>query len=284
MIIADTHAKASGSSTRPFFVLAFALTWGVQLPAVAARAGLLPGGAGAYLPLAMLGVLGPLLAALWLTARAGGPAAVGQLCAGLLRWRASPSQYALALLVPGALLSGGLWLAQSVGYAGPLAFPPDPERWLAAVVIALAEELAWRGYALPRLQARHGAFAASGLLGMLWTLWHIPMFLGLGVSLALLPWMLLYFIGGSLLFTFLYQRSSGSLALVVLAHLAAHANNSHAALPEQVVPLILHSLIYAALGLSLALLDRDTFSDLRPAQPEPRTPLRDSHVGLRRVR
>jgi membrane protease YdiL (CAAX protease family) len=38
----------------------------------------------------------------------------------------------------------------------------------------VGEELAWRSYALPRLQARFGAVGAGLILGILWAAWHLP--------------------------------------------------------------------------------------------------------------
>lgn len=39
----------------------------------------------------------------------------------------------------------------------------------------LPEELAWRGYVLDRLQARQNPLAASLIIGVAWTLWHLPL-------------------------------------------------------------------------------------------------------------
>jgi hypothetical protein len=61
--------------------------------------------------------------------------------------------------------------------------------------------------------------------------------------------MLLYFTGVSLLLTWIYNGTKGSLLLATLAHLGAHLNNSHRALPDEVVPLLTHAIVYAALGL-----------------------------------
>lgn len=233
----------------PFFLLTFAITWGLQLPGVFAQQGLLPGRPEAYLPFVGLGIFGPLLAATVLTARQGGRPALRELYGRLLLWRVNPLWYVAALLVPTLLLSGVLGLLQLAGRQGPLAYLPAGGALAMGLVISVAEEVGWRGYALPRLEARYGAFLGSTLLGVVWYVWHIPMFVGLGVPLDLVLVMLLYFTGASLFMSWIARGTGGSLLLASLAHWGAHLNNSHRALPGDVVPLLVHAVVYAALGL-----------------------------------
>jgi membrane protease YdiL (CAAX protease family) len=240
--------RSQPNRTLPFFVLVFALTWGLQVPGLLARAGVLPGDPKLYLPFAGLGMLGPLAAALILTLREGGKPALGALFRPLLSWRVSPRWYVAALL-PALLLTLLLVLLNLAGRPGPIAYVPTLGGLLFGILASISEEVAWRGYALPRLQKSWGSFAASGLLGVLWYLWHIPMFIGQGVPLNLFLVMLLYFVGASLFLTRIYNGTGGSLLLVSLGHLAAHLNNSHRALPAEVLPLVAHAIVYGAFGL-----------------------------------
>ena len=234
----------------PFFLLTFAITWGLQVPGVLALRGLLPGDPRFYVPFAGLGMFGPAVAAVVLAHREGGRAGVKALLAPLLRWRVHPGLYALALL-PAMALTLLLYLLNLAGRHGPVAYLPTAGGVVFGVFASVVEELGWRGYALPRLQKRWGGFAASGLLGGVWYAWHLPMFAAVGVPLNLALVMLLYFTGASLLLTRLVNAGGGSLLVAVVGHLAAHLNNSHRALPLEVVPLVAHAVIYAALGLAL---------------------------------
>jgi uncharacterized protein len=245
------HERHPSDSVTRFFLGAFVITWTLQLPAVLAKAGVLSAPLEAYMPLAMLGVLGPLAAATWLSARAGGKAEVRALYARLLRYRVHLGWYAVALLLPGVALTAVLLLLRAAGWQGDVIFLPTIGGIIAAVVISVGEEVGWRGYALPRLQRRYGPFGTSGLIAIAWTLWHVPMFIGAGVPLSLLLVMFLLFAGGSLMYTWIYNGTGGSLLLVVLAHIGAHLNNSHAALPDVVLPAVVHAVIYAAIGYTV---------------------------------
>ena len=130
----------------------------------------------------LLGGLGPLLAALGVTAHELGGAGVRALLGQLLRWRVHPGWYAVALLGSVALALAQVALVVLLTGAALPPLPP-PSRWLAVPIAflmtvllrgGLYEEVGWRGYALPRLQRRWGALPASLLLGLIWACWHLP--------------------------------------------------------------------------------------------------------------
>jgi uncharacterized protein len=90
-------------------------------------------------------------------------------------------------------------------------------------VLSNGEEIGWRGYALPRLQARHGAFIASLIIGVIWAFWHMPKFLTVGSAQDYSFWLyLLDTIAKSILYTWIYNNTKSSLLLVTLFHAAAN--------------------------------------------------------------
>jgi uncharacterized protein len=240
---------AQRRATIAFFAIAFAFTWSLQLPGALARVGVVSLEPALYLPLAVLGIFGPMVAAVWLTLKDGGRPALRSLFASLLAWRVSPAWYLLALFVPGALMSAVLYAMRLAGHQGAWHFLADAPRLVSAILISVAEEPGWRAYALPRLTAVYGPVRGSCWLGAIWALWHVPMFMAVGVPMVLAPAMLVYFVGGSLFMTWLYLGSAGSLLIAVLAHLGAHLNNAHAALPADAAPLYVHTAVNVALGL-----------------------------------
>jgi uncharacterized protein len=88
----------------------------------------------------------------------------------------------------------------------------------------LGEELAWRGFALPRLLTRHNALAASLILGVLWGLWHLPLIWTEGAPMYQLPvWLFLLDITAkSVLFTWVFLHTRGSALIAVLLRAATN--------------------------------------------------------------
>jgi len=100
----------------------------------------------------------------------------------------------------------------------------------------LEEELGWRGFALPRLQSRFSAWNAALLLGLAWGLWHIPLYFvpGTGQSESAAaaggaPFVIGAFVvwtmGLSVLFGWLYNRTGGSLLVMLLLHASVNVGS-----------------------------------------------------------
>lgn len=97
----------------------------------------------------------------------------------------------------------------------------------------LAEEIGWRGFALPRMQARYGSLKATLIIGALWALWHLPHFLtdvqrggpgtGLSIFYINLPIFIVSCIAISIIFTWVFNHTGGSLFIAVLLHTSINA-------------------------------------------------------------
>ena len=89
----------------------------------------------------------------------------------------------------------------------------------------ITEELGWRGVALPELVKRYGFTIATIFLGLMWALWHLPLFfikgsyhyqLGLGGP-AFWNYML-SIISISILYGAVYYKANQSILIVILFH------------------------------------------------------------------
>jgi membrane protease YdiL (CAAX protease family) len=83
-------------------------------------------------------------------------------------------------------------------------------------------EVGWRGYVLPRLQSRHSAPLAAVLVGPFWMFWHALTFVFEEAfsELSLVRafgWALLL-VAGSVMLTWLYNGTGGSLLIPILFH------------------------------------------------------------------
>jgi CAAX protease family protein len=205
-----------------FFLLAFGITWIVWVPRAAG------------VPVGVVGQVwtwAPAIAALLAAALTGGRAAVRELGARLVRWRVGWQWYLVVILGPAAfslavagiyvLFLGGSWAAAAPPSLREGALLLLPLYLLIlALTDGLGEELAWRGFALPRLLSRHNALAASLILGVLWGLWHLLLVWTEGATLYQQPvWLFLVDImAKSVLFTWVFLHTRGSVLLAALLH------------------------------------------------------------------
>jgi membrane protease YdiL (CAAX protease family) len=213
-----------------FGLLAIGLTWSAWLPLVATSEGLADIHASPYLH--FVGGLGPALAGIIMTATHDGRRGLRLMW---LRITTGPGRWLIfAIAAPASAYLVAVGLAAAVGVHVDLRLTGASEEfsslpvavyWLANLVFyGFGEEIGWRGFALPRLQRRRSALAASMWLAVLWGLWHIPLFFfsaGLGTMplVGLIGWAA-SIVTGSVLCTWLFNSTRGSIAVLAVFHAA----------------------------------------------------------------
>jgi membrane protease YdiL (CAAX protease family) len=207
-----------------FFVIAYAFTYAIDLLA-----------ATTFFVLIALATFGPLFAAVVVTRIESGWAGVRALLQRARDWRVGIGWY--AVVVFGFL---GLYLAAmelTVILGGKVDFGKiDP--WytvpLLFLVILLVggpvgEEFGWRGFALPRLSQRGGPLMAALVLGLPWALWHLPNWWvphsaqfvnvqGNGNYVFFIGEFVVFIVGLSIVFAFVYFSTGASVLMVLLLH------------------------------------------------------------------
>ncbi|WP_433278857.1 CPBP family glutamic-type intramembrane protease [Pseudonocardia xinjiangensis] len=213
----------------PFVALTFTISWGLWAVALVLGGNIAdPAVFACY----VLGALGPSLSAgiLRLSGRPGGrqaqwAAAAGWLPAAVLLG-AGPAVVAVsaAPLFGAAAADPGVLLVAVAGAGGLL-----PYLALHLVAGPLAEEFGWRGYLQPRLRRRLTPARTAAVLGTLWALWHVPLFLLVGtvqsqmglftpVALGFFAAMLPLSVG----YWFVSERLRGGVPAAVLMHMSGN--------------------------------------------------------------
>src|ERR1051326_5833088 len=169
-----------GHPMASFLFLVFALTWMFQIPWIASTEGWVT----FDFPVPLLFVMGwmPGLAAVIVTAATSGRGGVRSLLGRVVIWRVGLKWYAVPTLGSAALWMAALALDPLLGGSG-LQLPTFSMDLLLGALISLvlifvinSEEIAWRGFAMPRLQVRHSALAASLFVGVFEGLFPLPYF------------------------------------------------------------------------------------------------------------
>jgi membrane protease YdiL (CAAX protease family) len=212
------------------FVLAMIIGVGMIAPIVA---GLVPSDS-IFL---LVAAFSASLAGVILTAIVSGKDGLRELFRRLLIWRVGIGWWAFAVFALGLMFLGGMVLAALFsGSALNLSLAQPLYMFIPLLIIrtltdsGLGEELGWRGFLLPRLQARYSALVASIIVGIVWGLWHWPLFLmeGLppyyefgqmvGVIPGILALVFFLTVPWSILFTWMYNNTKGSLLLACVFH------------------------------------------------------------------
>jgi membrane protease YdiL (CAAX protease family) len=222
-----------------YFLFAFLGTWAFLVPLILGHnengLGLLPYTLpdAALAALFILPTLGPVGAALLVIAAEQGRAGLRPFVRRFGQWRVRPVWYLIAIAGPLCIwvvgftpVLGGTPIGNLIAQ-GPLVLSTFRAlRLLGLLIPAIGEEPGWRGFALPRLQARYGPVWGTLILGTLHGLWHLPSFFtpfAGPISLVGFVGFVLAALAGAFFFTWVYNHTGGSILLAMVVHSAYNA-------------------------------------------------------------
>ena len=229
-----------------FFVMAFLFSWIAVTPLIVTP--VLP-----VEPFQILGALaGPTLSAVIVTAVLDGRNGLRDFFKRYIQWRAGLVWWLVVLF--GILLALNTFASFILGVSVWVEFLGNVGLVLITYLITLIagvilgplwEEPGWRGFALPRLQEQFGPAIGTIILGVLWALWHLPGFLGGWMTGGLLS-LIVSGVAFSIIATWVYNNTRGSILLMILFHSSSNAAISVGArvLPTDLSP-SMHDFVFS---------------------------------------
>lgn len=244
-----------------FLVLTFLFTWSLMGVGIGINYGYI-GINFPFIPLLLVGSWMPNLVVIGILAIKKESSAIGHLLRGWLKWKIRVIWYVVAVfpllfVVPATVLTRLIH-----GPTQEAISPIQIEMWFSLILFALitgatGEELGWRGFLLPRLQAKMSTLRASVYIGLVWSLWHYPLwYTGLGHEEIPMLAFTIIGIGSSILMSWGCNNTRGSLVFATLFHFCQNLSLSLLAPLGQVddsVAIWYLSLAYAVAALFVVL-------------------------------
>jgi membrane protease YdiL (CAAX protease family) len=254
------HDRVRVHPLRAYFIVTFGFSWLVEVVAfglleVPVTAGLI------------VAAFGPPIAAFVVTQLTQEAAGLRAFAHRLVQWRVGGRWYAFGLVgIPVLGLLSFVFLPDGTDNL------PDPPAlivptYLALVVVMMLfgggqEEPGWRGFALTPLQTRFGPLRASILIGVIWAVWHLPLFIlvegydnaGSGVMgvASTFVGFVGYTVSLALMLTWVFNRTGGSVFMAMLLH--GSLNAVFALAPETTTAVWCLSGAYALLAVIIAII------------------------------
>jgi membrane protease YdiL (CAAX protease family) len=225
--------------TAPFFLLLLGWTWAFHIPLAAMQR---PASQFPYSLLFLLGGLGPPAAASIFVLLTRDVRYVRQYVSRIVSLRRAPLRLWPAVVgLPFLVVTAGTLLGNAVSGAGagtPPRLDPafaagiTPFYLLLMLLAPLLEEVAWRGYGQDALQSRFGPVRTSLVLGLVWWLWHLPLFLmtgtyqsSLSVGTAAFWDFAVFTVASTFVMTWLFNVTRGSILAAIVYHLMLNLAN-----------------------------------------------------------
>jgi membrane protease YdiL (CAAX protease family) len=261
MAVPHSDRRVGRHPVAAFLLVTFLFSWGVWFGGD--RVGVSP------TAVVLVGAWGPTVGALVATWRLDGRAGVRRLL-GRFAFRIPARWYAVSVVLAfllaavaalGVLALGGT-VSPSLPADAPLVFLPVVFVVNVFVGGPIAEELGWRGFAVPRLRGRYGVVGSGLLVGVVWAAWHAPFYLlpGSAVVVGGFPfvWFAVVVVAYSVLFSWLVTRAADSVVPAVLFHAGTNtaAGSLGLVAVDDPVALGLYALVLYAAVATVAVADR----------------------------
>ena len=216
-----------------FFLLTFAYSWVIWIPSVLDGIGIkLPFSVTGYSTVVVIiGAFAPLMAAITLVARESGWKGTKAFLGQALDFRFKLVYLVIALALPLLIHAIAHYLAPAVGLdVAKTLFPTEIPT--APIVLAIPyfilmlfigggqEEFGWRGYAQEPLQRKIGVIPASFVIGVIWGIWHLPLWFMAGdlhSAYSFLAFVMMT-TSISIMYAWLYNSSGKKLIVVIFFH------------------------------------------------------------------
>ncbi len=239
-----------------FIVVSFLISWTIWILMLLSNKGLI----GIDIPRVthFSTAIGPLIGAM-----AGAILApknsVKRLFQGLFKFKVPFKWYLYSIAIP--------FIGYGVAATITSIIDPDPEYGFNNVIntiailitmpfIVFGEEIGWRGFALTELNQRYSNLKSSLIIGIMWSIWHLPAFFvadifesNFQLAGAFIGFIVLCMVL-SILFTWVVNSSGGSTFLAVLMHAAVASASSltNIALKAPISFFVLFTLVFLVMA------------------------------------
>jgi uncharacterized protein len=236
--------KAMNMKKRPlviFLILTFVISWSLWVPLWVWQKDnpeLLTQSSLLLILMQTLGAAAPSIAAVITIKYFYGKAVLNKIFQKYLDWRQPPVYIFLSIILLPFINFLSLFIFYFLEGVNVLDFEKAPitsiileSGWVALIITLpivfitnllsspLLEELGWRGFLLPFFQNKYNALLSSFYVGIIWGLWHLPLWLLYNENLVST---LLLIIGHSILYTWIFNSTSGSMLVTLFFHSSAN--------------------------------------------------------------
>jgi len=234
--------------------------------------------------LEIIGALGPAVAAIAIISLVGEKGGVLKLLSGIRIWKVEIKWYLITLLGQPVIwmiailiytLFSGQRLSLSNTHIQDMVMIGGTFNLIMFIVIfflqqfvsLLGEEIGWRGYLLPKLLKTKHWITSSLIIGLIWALWHLPLFYIQGrtqVSIPLL-WYFIDLMASTIFFTWIFINTRGSVLIATLFHTSI--NTSTVLLPILPIaagnsgPFVLGVCLKLIIAILVIFLKKDDFNN-----------------------